>query len=125
MTSKFKKILFSGAALAAPLLCAALPAWAQAQGASEPSSSSVTSAQEIQEIVVTANKREENLNSVGMTITALSGPSLTERRITDLSDIASVVPGLSFAQSSSNTPILTLRGVGFNSNVLGSYPAVS
>src|SRR3546814_201036 len=77
------------------------------------------------EIVVTANKREQNLNDVGATITALSGDQLAERRITSLEDIASTVPGLSFAASTANTPIYTLRGIGFNESSLGVYPAVS
>ena len=77
------------------------------------------------EIVVTANKREERLNKVGLTITALSGKVLAERHITSLQDIAAAVPGLSYAQSTSNTPVFTLRGVGFNESSLGVYPAVS
>lgn len=77
------------------------------------------------EIVVTANKREENLNDVGLTITAISGAALQERKITSLSDVASAVPGLAFAPSNTGTPILTLRGVGFNESSLGVYPAVS
>ncbi len=80
---------------------------------------------EIGEIIVTANKRSENINKVGMTITAISQEQLSERRISSLADIAAAVPGLSYAQSSYNTPILTLRGVGFNQQALGSYPAVS
>src|SRR3546814_1717680 len=77
------------------------------------------------EIVVTANKREQNLNDVGATITALSGDQLDERRITSLEDIAATVPDLSFAASTANTPIYTLRGIGFNESSLGVYPAVS
>lgn len=77
------------------------------------------------EIVVTANKREENLNDVGLTITAVSGEDLAERKITTLEDIASVVPGLAYASSTNSTPIFTLRGVGFNESSLGVYPAVS
>src|SRR3546814_9729349 len=77
------------------------------------------------EIVVTANMREQNLNDVGATFTALSGDQLAERRITSLEDIASTVPGLSFAASTANTPIYTLRGIGFNESSLGVYPAVS
>lgn len=79
----------------------------------------------IDEIVVTANKREENLNKVGLTVTAISGDALAERRITSLQDVASAVPGLAFAPSANNTPILTLRGIGFNESSLGVYPAVS
>ncbi|WP_169805596.1 TonB-dependent receptor [Novosphingobium rosa] len=79
----------------------------------------------IQDIIVTANKREENINKVGLSITAVSGNDLKERKIVSLSDLASVVPGLSFAASNANTPIFTLRGVGFNDSSLGVYPAVS
>ncbi|MCB2049998.1 MAG: TonB-dependent receptor [Novosphingobium sp.] len=77
------------------------------------------------EIVVTANKRAENINDVGLTITAITGNVLSERRVTSVEDIANTVPGLSFAPSATNTPILTLRGVGFNENSLGVYPAVT
>jgi outer membrane receptor protein involved in Fe transport len=76
-------------------------------------------------IVVTANKRTENINNVGLTISVLSGAELQERQINSLQDIANAVPGLTFATSHSNTPILTLRGVGFNESSLGVYPTVS
>lgn len=56
------------------------------------------------DIVVTANKREQNLNKVGLTITAISGDALAERKITSLGDIAAVVPGLAFAPSNTGTP---------------------
>ena len=77
------------------------------------------------DIIVTANKREESLNKVGLTVTAISGAMLAERKITSLQDVASIVPGLAFAPSANNTPILTLRGIGFNESSLGVYPAVS
>ncbi len=77
------------------------------------------------EIVVTANKRQENINKVGLTITAITADALAERRITSIEDVAASIPGLSFAPSATATPILTLRGVGFNEYSLGVYPAVS
>ncbi|MGK2911785.1 MAG: TonB-dependent receptor [Sphingobium sp.] len=106
------------------LLSVVLPQTANAQSQIRPESQ--TGAGEAsQDIIVTANKREEALNRVGLTITALSGDVLTERKLTSLADITSVVPGLSFAQSNLNTPVLSLRGVGYDSAALGSYPAVS
>ena len=39
-------------------------------------------------IVVTANKREQNLNDVGLTVTAIGGEALKERKISSLEDIA-------------------------------------
>ena len=77
------------------------------------------------EVVVTANKREESVNRVGMSITPLSGDELASRGINTLEDLANVVPGLVFSPSVNGTPILTLRGVGFNESSLGVYPAVS
>lgn len=100
-------------------LAIALPASAQE------SSSSTESAVETADIVVTANKREQNLNDVGLSITAMSGDALAERKVSSLEDIASIVPGLSYSASTTNTPIYTLRGVGFNESSLGVYPAVS
>lgn len=76
-------------------------------------------------IVVTANKREQNLNDVGLTVTAISGEALKERKISSMEDIASIVPGLAFSSSTANTPIFTLRGIGFQESSLGVYPAVS
>ena len=77
------------------------------------------------DIVVTANKREQNLNDVGLSVTAISGEALADRRITSVQDIAAAVPGLKFAESGAGTPIYTLRGIGFNEESLGVYPSVS
>lgn len=82
-------------------------------------------AEEGGEIIVTANKREQNINDVGLTITALSSESIADRKITSLADVAAAVPGLAYSPSTTNTPIFTLRGVGFNESSLGVYPAVS
>ena len=46
------------------------------------------------EIVVTANKRDQSLSDVGMSITAVSGTTLVDRRVTSPMDLAQVVPGL-------------------------------
>lgn len=77
------------------------------------------------EIVVTANKREQRVNNVGLSITAVTGAALAERKITSIQDLATIVPGLTFASTTTNTPVLTLRGVGFNESSLAVYPAVS
>lgn len=79
----------------------------------------------IEEVVVTANKRVETANEIGLSIDVLSGQKLAEQKLTSLEEITSSVPGLVFATSEQNTPILTLRGVGFNESSLGVYPATS
>ncbi|WP_309612087.1 TonB-dependent receptor domain-containing protein [Sphingomonas sp.] len=106
-------------------LCITLAANVAVAQAVPPSGTSAAESADTGEIIVTANKREESLNKVGLTVTAISGAMLAERKITSLQDVASIVPGLSFAPSANNTPILTLRGIGFNESSLGVYPAVS
>jgi iron complex outermembrane receptor protein len=77
------------------------------------------------DIIVTAQKREQSINKVGLTITALSADSLRNQRISSLEDVAAAVPGLSFTTSAANTPVFTLRGVGFYDVTLGASPTVS
>jgi outer membrane receptor protein involved in Fe transport len=118
MKTKYNVLLGS-----ASLVCllAASPALAQ-----QPQSAATQiDTSDAADIVVTANKRQENINKVGLSITAVSGEALQDRKVTSLEDIASVIPGLAFASSTANTPIFTLRGVGFNESSLGVYPAVS
>ena len=66
----------------------------------------------LEEVVVTARRKEENLQDVPITITALSNDYLRKANITQLSDIRTHVPslGISVGGSSSNTPIISLRG---------------
>ncbi|QTH20202.1 TonB-dependent receptor [Rhizorhabdus wittichii] len=47
------------------------------------------------DIVVTARKREETLQTVGVSVTAISGKQLEEFNITSFEDYATAVPGLS------------------------------
>ncbi len=108
---KYALLFSTSMALAQPAL---------AQGANEEGAYSSGS-----EIIVTANKREESLNDVGLTITAISGDALKEQRISTMEDLSAAVPGLVFASSTANTPILTIRGIGFNDSTLAVYPAVS
>lgn len=79
----------------------------------------------LDDIVVTANKREENLNDVGLTVSAIGATEIARSRISSLEDVAAAVPGLVFSPSTANTPIFTLRGIGFNEAALAVYPAVS
>ena len=79
----------------------------------------------IQEIVVTANKRAQSINSVGMSITAATGEALAQRGIIDTADLVKVVPGFTVAKTQYGPPVYTLRGIGFYEQGIGSPPAVS
>jgi iron complex outermembrane receptor protein len=111
---------FGGASLAALITAlAASPAGAQAAG--EPHTSQASA--EVQELIVTAQRREESANRIGMAITALSGVVLQQARIQSSEDLSGVVPGLTVARGA-GVPIYTLRGVGFNSTNLSSTGTV-
>ena len=76
-------------------------------------------------IVVTAEKREENLQTVPVAVTAFSGDDIRELGFTNSVDIAAQVPGLNIGTpvGEGNNPSITLRGVGlndFNDNNEGS-----
>lgn len=76
-------------------------------------------------IVVTANKREQSLDKVGLAITALGGETLANKGLSSQEDLAAIVPGMSFTPTQLQAPVITLRGVGFYETSLASYPAVT
>jgi outer membrane receptor protein involved in Fe transport len=77
------------------------------------------------EVVVTAQKRSEILNNVGLAVTALSAQKLADQKIVSLNDVAQSVPGLSLSSGVTGTPVFTLRGIGFFDRSLAATPAVS
>lgn len=111
--------------LTTALVVLALPAAARAQDAADAAAQASSAARPSDEIVVTANKREQNLNDVGVTAAVLGGDALQQQNLTSLSDIATRVPSLSYAAAPNGTPVYTLRGVGFYETSIGAYPSVS
>jgi iron complex outermembrane recepter protein len=77
------------------------------------------------EIVVTAQKREQGVDSVGMSISAVTGDVLIQRGVQSVDDLAKVVPGFVYAPSVTLSPVYTIRGIGFYDDSLASSPAVS
>lgn len=96
-----------------------------AADAAQPAAAAAEQPSEFGDIVVTANKREQSINKVGLAITALSGDSLKSQQIVSLEDLAKSIPGLSYAPSATQTPVYTLRGVGFYETSLAAYPTTS
>lgn len=82
-------------------------------------------ASEADAIVVTAQRREQRLSEVPLSITAIGGEALKERNLADVADLGKLVPGLSVSDSGYATPIYTLRGVGVNEQSLGSSSSVA
>ncbi|MFM9937398.1 MAG: TonB-dependent receptor [Novosphingobium sp.] len=78
----------------------------------------------VAEIVVTAQRRAQNVQDVPIAISAISGDALTETGIRDPRDLMLLVPSLSMqAGTAASTTSLFIRGVGigdFNSNTTGA-----
>ncbi|MBL4895030.1 MAG: TonB-dependent receptor [Emcibacter sp.] len=71
----------------------------------------------LEEITVTARKREEGLQSTPIAISAFSGDSLSYRGVTNIGEIAQFTPNLSFQNNpsfggASNSAAIYIRGVG-------------
>jgi len=78
------------------------------------------------EIVVTAQKREQNLQSVPVSVTALGAEAIANNRISDFSDLTRAVPSLTITQqvSTPNNSVI-LRGIGTFAFSIGVEPSVS
>jgi iron complex outermembrane recepter protein len=69
----------------------------------------------IEEVVVTAQKRSESAQDVGISMTAFTGDMLSDRGVLTAEDMAALTPGLLVNQSAATgVPVYTIRGVGFN-----------
>lgn len=78
----------------------------------------------VHEIIVTAQKREELLSALPLPGSVLDGREISADGYRGSTDIADAVPGLTFARSFRGPPILTMRGVGFNSPNLSATSPV-
>ncbi|WP_299978516.1 TonB-dependent receptor [uncultured Pseudoteredinibacter sp.] len=65
----------------------------------------------LEEIVVTATKRELGMQDVAIAISALSGESLENKGATDFESYARLLPGLSYVDAGSGKKKLTVRGL--------------
>ncbi len=77
-------------------------------------SPAITTAAVLEEVMVTANKREQNMQDVGISVSAFSGEQMDALGATNTTDIIQQVPGL---QLQSFTPAFTafnLRGISQN-----------
>jgi iron complex outermembrane receptor protein len=78
----------------------------------------------LEEIIVTAQRRQENLQDVPIAISAMTGQMLQDAGVRDPRDLQAYVPSLQFQSgTAATTTIIFLRGVGigdFNANTTGA-----
>ena len=96
-----------GAATAAVLLTTPLPAMAQ-----------------IEEITVTARKREESLQDVPVSVQAVSGEFVAEQGLYDLAAMAPYTPNFSMVQAPGASDLFFMRGLGTYGSGIHFEPSV-
>lgn len=113
MNAVTKLGLLAGAALVALLVPAASYAGDAASGASAT----------VQEVIVTAEKREQNLRDVPQSVTAISGDTLQLQRAVTFEDYVTRVPGMNLVSAQPGSSRLVLRGInaGGVSATIGTY----
>ena len=76
--------------------------------------SAAAEAQVLEEVIVTAQKREESLQDVGISVSAFSGEQLKALGVSSTVDITQQVPGLQLFTFSPAFTVFSLRGVSQN-----------
>jgi len=87
-------------------------------------SSSYDDSQGIEDVIVTATRKETNILKTPIAVTALSQEKLTEYGINNIKDLSNQIPGLFIQNTDTNAPIITLRGVRSNNVTEVGDPAV-
>jgi iron complex outermembrane receptor protein len=109
-------------ALGMALTPATLPAQTAATGAAAAAPESTG----LQEVVVTARRRTENLQDVPLTVSAVTADMIQAQNITSIEDLNSLVPNLKISQdrATSSTINIYIRGVGQSDPLWGFDPGV-
>ena len=93
----------------------ALPGWAAAAD------------EGLQEVIVTAQFRQENLQDTALAITAVSGEQLEQQGLTNVTDLGLVIPNANIRPQGSfsgPTPLIGMRGVQTTDYIFTSDPGV-
>ena len=126
------KLLLGFAILTTSSLCSNLvfaqeAAPAGAADAAQPSAGKPPAAADsssLQAIIVTAEKRSERVNDVPISVSAVTGSQLQDQGVTNPADLAKIVPGFTFTESTYGAPVYTIRGIGTYDEAIAISPAV-
>ena len=109
-----RRAKFPGWLTTAMLALSILPAGVGGAWASEASTQEAFTGDKLEEIIVTAQKREQNLQDVGASVTAFDAVSLQRLGLHNVTDLTEQVPGLQFNQYGATVTVYNLRGVSQN-----------
>lgn len=119
--SRRARVLMGATALAGGCLLSTAT-WAQSspQRGAKPASSQT----QVEEVVVTAEKRAEGLQNVSNAITAMSAETLERASVKEVGDLTQLSPSLQFGTRSTNV-FIAMRGIGQAGQDIGSQSGVT
>lgn len=79
----------------------------------------------VEEIIVTTQKREQNLRDVPVTVTSYTGRFLQDLNIDEFDEVSEITPGLIIQEQSPNNPAFVIRGITSDSGSAQIAPRVS
>jgi len=108
--SALRAILIASASITA--ICAPTVALAQTPAAASAGGEASAATTGLEEIVVTAQRREQRLQDVPVAVTALSPDALAANRVTSTRDLSGIVPNLTTTSGvgGGSTPTYSMRG---------------
>lgn len=114
--------LLIGASIA--ILCAPIAYAANNSGKPNSKDSNKAKNHEIAEIVVTAERRSENIQNAPVSMSAFTKKSLRNQRIELPQNMASVVPNMAFQPGNYGRPNFIIRGIGYQIVTVTGDPGV-
>ena len=69
-----------------------------------------------EEIIVTAEKRQESLQDLSQALTALTGDNLDKKNIVSFVDLSSIAPGVTITKNEGFKTVIVIRGLGNEAN---------
>lgn len=76
----------------------------------------------LEEVIVTAQKKAENVQDIPATINAVSAQTIEDYTLLDFSDLSSVVPGVSLQREDARRATITIRGVTADPDNIAKQP---
>ncbi len=69
-----------------------------------------------EDVIVTAEKRNESLQDVSQAVTALTSSEIEIKKIDSIVDLSSIVPGVTVAKNEGYKTVISIRGIGNETN---------
>lgn len=121
MPSGTARLLLCGASI----LSLAIPVQVRAQINDATSPTPAASSGPLEDIVVTAQRRSQNMQDVPIAVNAVSGETASKLGITGTENLRLATPGLDFSRSAGNGAATFLRGVGSTAVLAGGESPVA